>query len=88
MEIFVKSYGAELPQLLGRALQVEIENGSTLHDLISKLEQEIRDKHGWAPEISSPNFNVLLNNKQVHNFKNKILSNGDNITILSPIGGG
>ncbi len=88
MKVSVKVYGAELPQLLGRVFTVEIETGSTLHDLIDKLERQIREKHGWAPRISSPNFNVLLNSKQAFTFKDETLYNGDIITILSPIGGG
>jgi molybdopterin converting factor small subunit len=88
MKVCVKIYGAELPQLLGRALQVEIESVSTLQDLISKLERKIKEKHGWTIKISSPNFNVLINRKRVHEFKNLILKKGDVITILSPIGGG
>ena len=88
MKVHVKIYGAELPQLLGRALQVEVEIASTLQDLISKLEREIKEKHGWTLKISSPNFYVLINHRRVHKFKNLILKKGDVITILSPIGGG
>ena len=88
MKITVNAFGPEITGLMGREKIVDPTPGSTLGDLIRSLEEEVRTKHGWSQGFITSNFVILVNSLHVKTPNDRILKEGETVTILSPIGGG
>ena len=88
MKISIKSFGPEITSLIDRERVVEIEPGSSVDDLILKLEEYIKAEHGRTVKILESTFTILINGCNLEALMERVLKNGDMVTILSPIGGG
>jgi molybdopterin converting factor small subunit len=88
MIVKIKSYGPEITRFLSREQYIELSKHSTLRDLFQYLENEIRNEHGWTPELMRSNFSILVNGSRVEFHDNLTLKDGDSISIISPVGGG
>jgi molybdopterin converting factor small subunit len=67
---------------------IDLDPESTVEDLAQKLEEQIKAKHGWAPNLLRSSFTVLVNGKPSETLQDRILKDGDIVAFLSPIGGG
>lgn len=78
MKVKVNTYGF-IAQKLGSRLEVELEEKTTVKDLISKLSEQIRG-FDLTQEV------VLVNGKAVK--QDYFLNDGDEVTIMPAIVGG
>lgn len=88
MKISIKSFGPEVTSLLDMEKVVEIEPGSSIDDLIRKLEEYIEEEHKRTVKILESPFTILINGCNLETLMERVLQKGDIVTILSPIGGG
>ena len=88
MRITIKAFGPEITSLLAREKTVDIESGATANDLVRRLEEEIKAEHGRTVGILESSFTILINGRNLEALRDRALRDGDNVTILSPIGGG
>ena len=88
MKISIKSFGPEITSLLNREKLVEVEPGSSVDDLIRKLEEYIKAEHKRTVKILESPFTILINGCNLETLMERVLKKGDIVTILSPIGGG
>lgn len=87
MRITIKAFGPEITSLLAREKKVDIESGATADDLVRRLEEDIKAEHGRTVGILE-SFTILINGRNLETLRDRALRDGDNVTILSPIGGG
>jgi|YelNatPaOPRAMG01_1025707.scaffolds.fasta_scaffold00131_69 molybdopterin converting factor small subunit len=78
LKVKVKTYGF-IAQKLGSRLELELEEGATVKDLISKLSEKIKG-FDLTQEV------VLVNGKAAR--QDHILNHGDEVTIMPAIVGG
>ena len=88
MRITIKAFGPEITSLLAREKTVDIKSGATANDLVRRLEEEIKAEHGRTVGILESSFTILINGRNLEALRDRALRDGDNVTILSPIGGG
>jgi sulfur carrier protein ThiS len=88
LRINIKAYGPEIASLISREKIIDIDPGSTVKDLISKLEEEIKPFRGRSIKYPESPFTILVNGRPLESFRDTLLNEGDVVTILSPIGGG
>ena len=88
MRITIKAFGPEITSLLAREKTVDIKSGATANDLVRRLEEEIKAEHGRNVGILESSFTILINGRNLEALRDRALRDGDNVTILSPIGGG
>lgn len=88
MKILIKAFGPEITRLLERELVVDLDPGSTVDDLVMRLEEDIKARHGRTQSILGSDFTVLINGQHIDSLLERGLKDGDLVTILSPIGGG
>ena len=74
--------------MLERELVVDLDPGSTVDDLVIRLEEDIKARHGITQNILRSDFTVLVNGRHIDSLHERGLKDGDLVTILSPIGGG
>lgn len=77
---------------LNKVLEVELPNGSTLLDMFEKIEKEGEVEKGFFKALLSQRrpVTVLINGDRIDLSKDKkrVLSDSDEISIVSPIAGG
>lgn len=77
---------------LNKVLEVELPNGSTLLDMFEKIEKEGEVEKGFFKALLSQRrpVTVLINGDRIDlsNDKKRVLSDSDEISIVSPIAGG
>jgi len=88
LRITIKAFGPEITSLLAREKTVDIKSGATANDLVRRLEEEIKAEHGRNVGILESSFTILINGRNLEALRDRALRDGDNVTILSPIGGG
>jgi molybdopterin converting factor small subunit len=88
LRITIRAFGPEITSLLSRKKTVDIESGATADDLVRRLEEEIEAEHGRIVGILESSFTILINGRNLEILRDRALRDGDNVTILSPIGGG
>lgn len=88
IKIMIKAFGPEITKFLAGEHILNIDANSTIDDLARKLEEEIKAKYGWAPNILHSNFTVLVNGRHVETLHDHKLKDGDTVALISPIGGG
>ena len=86
MNVTVRVYGQDLRRFFERRQIVELDAHSTIDDLARRLEVDSKSKYGWS--LNLLDLTILVNGKNAETLKDRTLSEGDEITILSPIGGG
>jgi molybdopterin converting factor small subunit len=79
-------------KVVNKVLDVEISDGSTILDLFNKIEKDGEVEKGFFKTMLSQRrpVTVLINGERIDISKDKKrkLSNGDEISIVSPIAGG
>lgn len=77
---------------VNKVLDVEISDGSTILDLFNKIEKDGEVEKGFFKTMLSQRrpVTVLINGERIDISKDKKrkLSNGDEISVVSPIAGG
>lgn len=86
MKILIRAFGP-IMDVIGRSQEMILPSGSTLDDLIKKLEKENMSKNGGVI-VSSSNLIILVNGVNSKTVKNRILEEGDHVDLLSPFVGG
>lgn len=88
MRITVKAFGPEITSLLGREVVFNFESDAMVDDLIRALEKRIMEKGDPAQRMTGSGFTILVNGRCLETLGTSGLSEGDVVTIMSPIGGG
>ncbi len=88
MRIRITAFGPEIIRLVEREQFIDLAPESTVKDLAQKLEEQIKAKHGWTPNLLRSNFTVLVNGQPAETRQESVLNDGDVVAFLSPIGGG
>jgi molybdopterin converting factor small subunit len=86
LNVTVKVYGPDLRRFFEKKQIVKLDVSSTIDDLARRLEMDSKSKYGWS--LNLLDLTILVNGKNAETLKDRTLSEGDEITILSPIGGG
>jgi molybdopterin converting factor small subunit len=87
LRVIVRAFGPIL-EIIGRIQEVELTSGSTLDDLVKKLESDEKVKNVKISKILSSNMTILVNGINFSTLKSLTLKAGDRVDILSPFGGG
>lgn len=92
MKIEVKILMVIKGEIINRDLKEELEEGKSLKDLLKKLNKTRIFPRGFLRSmLKTSKFAVILHNGDrvdITQVENRLLTDGDKVAVLSPMGGG